>query len=457
MRKFRFFTILVLFTFLINSGFGCKWNPFQQNNELYKPVTLEYWGVWDTEDQLKNLISSYEKTHPTVKINYRRFRYDEYERELLEAWADDRGPDIFAIPANWIKDYQKRIVPMPASHQIPVYEVQGTIKQETVTVMRKFAGLTPQDIKNRYVPAVYNNIVVDNKVWGLPYSLDTLVTFYNLDMITQAGIAEPIKDFFDLVDQTPKLTKATEGNKIIQSAVALGGTSNIPRFFDIFSSIMLQNGVTGITDTSFRPLNNEDSTQRLIQAFNFYTDFARPGKSSYSWNKDLDDAFEMFASGKLAYFFGYSYHADELRRRKLQFDWGITNFPQTRGAQGTKYYANFWVNVVAKKSKNQDAAWNFIQSTAAESLVKDYLKENKKPTALRSLIDSQLADYDTSVFASQVLTADTWYHGYDANLAEQYLGDFIDKLVSGEYVFDEENSALRLLVNQINQTYREPQ
>ena len=456
MGKKKIFTLLILAVFIISSGFGCKWNPFTQEKELYNNITLEYWGVWDTYDQLKALISDYQASHPTIKVNYRNFRYDEYERELLEAWADDRGPDIFAIPATWIKKYEPRLEPMPASHKIPVYETQGTIKQEVITVLKEFKGLPLNDIKTKYVPVVYEDIVLNDQIYGLPYSLDTLVTFYNQDMLDQAAIPEPAVDFYDLVDQAPKLTRATEANRIIQSTVALGGTSNVPRFFDIFSSIMLQNGVE-VKGNSFNPLENRESADRLAQVFSFYTDFAKAGRASYSWNSDLENAFDMFAAGKLAYFFGYSYHADEFRKRGLPFNWGIANFPQTRGAEGTKYYTNYWVNVVAKKSSNTNAAWNFIQSTANAEKVSIYLNANKKPTALRALITQQLSDPDISVFASQVQTADSWYNGYNVELAEQYLKETIDALVSGEAILDKEGNTLRLFVNRINQTYKAPE
>jgi multiple sugar transport system substrate-binding protein len=456
-KRLKLFTLLMLTIFIVSSGFGCKWNPFERQKAVYDPVTLEYWGVWDTPGQLKALMVDYNTSHPTIKVNYRNFRYDEYERKLLEAWADDRGPDVFAIPSTWIKSYKHkdRIEPMPDSYQIPVSEMQGSIKQELVTVLKNFRGLSARDIKNQYVSVVYDDVVLDGKVYGLPYYLDTLATFYNIDLLTQAGIPEPIDDFFDLVEQTPRLTKATDSNKIIQSAVALGGTANISRYFDIFSSIMLQNGVLA-SGSKFRPTQTPESAERLVQAFNFYTDFARPGKASYSWDEDLEDAIEMFASGRLAYMFGYSYHADQLRARNLQFDWDIKNFPQTRGANSTKYYADYWVNVVARKSDNTAAAWNFVQSTAAVDKVGLYLEANKRPTALRALIDKQLDDYEIATFASQVLTADNWYEGYNFNLAEKYTAEIIDGLVSGELVMDKELSPINLFISKINQTYVPP-
>jgi len=451
--RYKVITILILFVFLVTSGFGCKFNPFKKVPKEYKPVTLEYWGVWDTQKEINQIIQTYESTHPTVSINYKNFRYDEYEDKLLEGWAFGNGPDLFAVPVSWLKKYKEHLEPMPSSTKIPVQETKGTIKKEIVTVLKAFKGLSPYDIKQQYVPIVYDNVVMDNKIYGLPYYLDSLVTFYNSDLLIKAGIPEPIEDFHDLVEQTPKLTKADQSGYIYQSAVALGGTHNIPRFFDIFSSIMLQNGVQ-VKGSSFDPLEDRNSEDRLLGTFGFYTDFVKPGMASYSWTKDNPNAFEMFINGRLAYFFGYSYHADDLRERGVQFQWDITNFPQTRGAEGTKYYANYWVNVVFNGSSKKSAAWNFIQSSASKNTIKDFLTTNKKPTALKSLINNQLEDNNLKIFASQVLTADNWYNGYDFELAEQYTAEIIDGITEGRFSIGGKESVLELFVNRINQTYK---
>ncbi len=454
MKRLRIISLLILAIFLVTTGLGCK-NPILKG-EAFKPITLTYWGVWDTPEQLDSLIKAYQSSHPTIKVQYRNFRYDEYEAKLSEALWEDRLPDVFAIPAAWLREYQDRLEPMPKSVQIPVKQVQGTVKKEEITSLQTINSLSVNDIKRQYVQVVYDNVVLDNKIYGLPYTMDTLVTFYNLDLLTRAGIAEPIVDFHDLDAQTPKLSKIGTDNKIYQSAVALGAADNIPRYFDILSSIMMENGVE-MKGPSFSPTREKESADRFLSALNFYLAFSDQTKQAFSWTPDLPNAFEQFAEGKLAYFFGYSYHADELRKRGVAFEWDIANFPQARGSSGTKYYANYWVNVVPKKAKNKDAAWNFVQSTAGESLVKDYLQENNKPTALRSLIDDQLQDEDIRVFASQVLTADNWYQGYDINAAEQYLANLINGLQSGELVLDKEGTVIGLFINQVNQTYKKPE
>lgn len=454
MKKKKFIFLFILGIFMMTSGFGCKQNII--NQEKFKPITLEYWGVWDTPEQMSSIIKAYQATHPTIKVNYRNFRYEEYEQKLLEAAWEDRVPDVFMIPANWLKKYQDRLSTMPKTVKIPVTEIKGTIKKEEVTTLATVNSLTVKDIKDQYVSVVYDDVVMDEKIYGLPYSVDTLVTFYNADLLTQSGIAEPMVDFHDLVEhiQKYKLSKIGQANTVLQAGVALGGYNNIPRFFDIISSLMLQNEVS-VQGNVFDPMQNKSSATKFAEVLSFYTDFSDPTKAVYSWNDDLANAFELFAQGKLAYFFGYSYHADELRKRGVQFDWEITNFPKTRGSEGSVYYSNYWVNVVPAKSKNKDAAWNFVQSTASKNMVVNYLNANKKPTALRSLINEQLQNDDVRIFASQVLTASNWYNGYDVDLAETYLADFLKAVLANELKIDDDG--LDFLVKRINQTYKKPE
>lgn len=456
-RHHKLYILSILFVFIITSGFGCKTDIFKSTTDkaYLTRVTLEYWGVWDTAAQVKTLTDAYKKLHPTITINYRRFRYEEYERKLLEAWAEDRGPDIFSIPVTWLKDYKNRfLLPAQPVLKVPAYEKVGQLKEETVLNVLEYPGIKPLDVQDQFVPVVYDDVILDGKVYGLPLYIDTMVTFYNRTLLDKAGIPEPMTNFHELVEQVPELTKVDTQGNIVQSAVALGGTDNIPRFFDILSNIMLQNGVT-LKGQYFNPIHNKDASERLAGAFNYYNSFASPGKASYSWNDDMPDAFELFVNGKLAYFFGYSYHADQLKSRGVSFDWGMTTFPQARGTESTKYYANYWVNVVSKYTKYKQFSWSFVQtvSSVQDGILKDFLSTYNKPTPVRAFVNAQLENASVRAFARQVLTADNWYNGYDIDLAEEYTKDFVDSLLTGKVVQDNQFEYLESFVSKIQKTY----
>jgi ABC-type glycerol-3-phosphate transport system substrate-binding protein len=108
--------LLLIIAVLLTSGFGCA-GTSKKVQQAMQPVALTYWGAWDNSDAFDQVIGNYKSIHPYVSIQYRKFRYDEYEKALIEAFATDRGPDIFSIPNTWIKKYKEKglLAPMPDS------------------------------------------------------------------------------------------------------------------------------------------------------------------------------------------------------------------------------------------------------------------------------------------------------------------------------------------------------
>ena len=446
--KNKLLILLLIFSFLLTSGFGCK-GADKATQEAMKPVTLNYWRVWDGPDAFSEIIAKYKQSHPYININYRKLRYSEYEQALLEAMAEDKGPDILSLHNTWIKKYQSKLAPLPAEITM-VYPVEkGTIKKEVVQELRTTKSLTFRDLKNNFIDVVYDDVVLPVKdektgktsegIFGLPLALDTLVMYYNKDLFNNAGIAEPPSFWNQEFQQTvKKLTKQDTSGQIIQSGVALGGSKNVERYSDILSILMMQNGAVMADDGGnvvFDRIPEALKEQKYspgLEALRFYTDFSNPAKEVYSWNSSLDNSMEMFIAGKLALMFGYAYHLPTIEARAPKLNFAIAKLPQIEDNSGNINFANYWVETVSNKSKYVNEAWDFIQFAAKADQAKLYLTKTKKPTALRSLVNEQIEDEDVSVFASQILTAQSWYHGGDANAAELIMGEMIDSAVAGE-------------------------
>ena len=67
-----------------------------------------------------------------------------------------------------------------------------------------------------------------------------------------------------------------------------------------------------------------------------------------------------------------------------------------------------------------------------EENVKEYLKDAKRPTALRSLIKTQEKDPMLKSFATQVLTADSLHEVRDFNHLEKAFQKMFSKIYSDE-------------------------
>lgn len=418
-----------------------------------KKVTLEWWGVWEQPEVMKKLIDTYHQSHPLVSIRYSGFRPEEYQEKLLKAWAVDQGPDIFMIPNTWMNEYANQyLAPMPAEMQVPAREVRGTIRKQTVDVIQKYAGYTTKDIRDRFLDVVYKDGIIGDRVYGLPFSVDTMVLYYNRALLQANGIAEPAHDWTELLRQAQQISQINDQDELIQSAIAMGTTNNVPNAFDIISLLMLQNGITPGT-TSGATFANDNRTADVLS---FYQAFARNDTTAYSWNEKQGNALDVFTSGRLAYFLGYNYHAPLIAKSNPKLDYDIIPVPTNQGATKEVAYANYWMNVVAKKSKNKSVAWQAIWELTQGNPVKTYLTDTGKTTALRSLVREQQENQRLAPFAKNLLQAESWYHGYDYPLAQQYLYDMMAAIAAADSPKAIDNE-IKKGQNQINQTYKPQQ
>jgi multiple sugar transport system substrate-binding protein len=350
---------------------------------------------------------------------------------------------------------------MPETTTLAYPVTQGTVKKETVAELRTTSSLSLKELKDNFVDVVSHDVLLeDGKIYGLPLSVDTLAMYYNKDLFNNAGISQTPrywnKEFLQAVKN---LTKQDPKKGLVQSGAALGGSSNINRFSDILSVLMMQNGAVLLDDNhqvvfNLVPTALKDSGYNPgLEALRFYTDFSNPAKESYSWNNELPTSLDMFISGNLAIMFSYSYDLETIKAQAPKLNFSVAKLPQIEGNPPTNInFANYWIEAVSKKSPYQNEAWDFIQFMVKEEQVKNYLEKTKRPTALRSLVAEQKTDDEIGVFADQVLTAKSWYQGKNVTAAEEAIKEMINTVVrnTGEKLQDIINTAAARVQQTIN-------
>ncbi|MFA6604055.1 MAG: extracellular solute-binding protein [Patescibacteria group bacterium] len=458
--------VLLMLPALLLAGFGCK-NASPAVIEASKPITLKYWRVFDDQDAFQPMIDAYRQLHPNINIEYSKFRFEEYEAALLDAMAEDQGPDIFSLQNTWMLKWQPRLATAPGVVTVPFREMQGTIKKEAVTVLRQVPGMTLKQLANDYLDVVYADAVIPTEqedpraplvpyIYGLPLAVDTMVLYYNRDILNAAGISQPATQWREFQDHVKRITRLDETGAILQSAAALGTADNVERSQDILALLMMQNGAPMTNESgmvTFDRFTPETAGQELTPgaaALVFNNDFANPEKEVYTWNDKMPASLDAFAAGRTAYFFGYSYHLAQIRALNPKLNFSMTGFPQIEGNKPV-YYANYWLEVVSKKTAHLDEAWDFVRFITAAEQVQKYLNATGKPTALRSLVNSQLENTDLSVFAAQLPSVRSWYRGLDAIAAEKIFNDMIRQMIAGDA---ESNKIVELGAAKVNQTIK---
>lgn len=393
-------------------GFRFGGEPKLEKSELVM------WGVWDESQSMDQYVTDFRKKYNNIKIEYRKFTPQEYETELINALAENRGPDIFAMHHTWYSKHKNKLAPMP---------------EEIMTL---------KDYKERFVDTVYNDFVVDNKIYGIPFYTDTLALFYNKDAFNDVSLTNPPATWKEVQDIVPKLTKIDESGNIKQAGIALGAGENINRSPDILSVLMIQAGAQMTDPNDYKKITfsqgktvNGQNTSPAELALTYYTDFANPRKTVYTWNPTLNNSIDAFYEREVAMMLGYSYQVQAIKAKAPRLNFAIAPLPQVSLDSGLANYANYWGYGVSTQSKHPKEAYTFLKFMTEKEQSQKYFLETKRPTPRRDLVDMQSQDLDYGIFVKQILQAKTWRQP-DNNTVDKIFIEAINNVNSGLYNYN---------------------
>lgn len=385
---------------------GCFREKGAQDTTEEAPVTLTFYGLFDNEEIYTPLIEAYQSANPHVTILYKKFTDPEdYLDLIVNELAEGEGPDIFMMHNSWFPKNYKKLTPAPA-------EI-----------------VTPDVFRSLFVEIAGEEMIIPDEnnveqVWGLPLYIDTLALYYNDDHIEDALPSQgtPSTTWAGIQEDVVQLNREDQSfERFERAGIALGRSDNVLRAFDTLMLMMLQYKVDFYSEDLTEVLLGEDAN--ALAALELYTSFALPSQKNYSWNKYLSDAdsaekeLTTFAKGKVSMIMGFTFTyeniVNEINALKAEGeetidinDVKIQEAPQVydpdTSAETREAYASYYVPVVSRTSANSTEAWEFLAAMVQEENLRYYNEETHRPSALRSLIEEQMADSTYGVFAAQV-------------------------------------------------------
>jgi multiple sugar transport system substrate-binding protein len=456
-RMNRWLAMMFLLPVFFLSGCGeAKVIPYK--------VDLEVWGVFDDTDAYSDAFSKYQALNDAHigNITYKKLQPETYREDLLRAFAEGKGPDIFLIRNAWLPDFESLIAPAP----------------DYQTNVAEFGKAFPD--------GVVRDFVSDGKIYGAPLSEDSLALYYNKDIFNAAGIASPPKTWDEVSRLLLLFNRVDNYGTISQSGIALGTADNINRSTDIFLALALQMGLSEDTKPGLRD-KLDLSSQAGQKALTFYLQFARVGSPDYSWNPRLHYSIDAFSEGSLAMMVNYSWQVDAIKRKNAKLNFGTAPLPQF-SLSSPQNISNYWGFVVAKNKSlvmsegrvptfpiaqyndiRTHESWEFlhfltfphpdnmvtIRNTLSKTSVqmpiptdpaKAYLEKTGKPPARRDLIESGKNDPYFGAFSYGNLIARGWRQP-SIEKAELVLAAAIESVNRGESTV---GTALSSVMSQIN-------
>lgn len=385
------------------------------------------WTVGEGDDLEKTawtaMLKKFNAVYPKVQVTRRNFDSpDVYESAVLDGLASGNGPDVLMVLNHALPRYANKIVPAP----------------ETIFPLSRLRNDFPKIVEADFAP--------QGKIYGIPFSIDTMALIYNRSILDQSAVSPP-ESWEDFEIALQSLTKR-DATGISFSGAAMGTAENVPYASDILSLLMLQSGVK-MTNSEFTR-STFDSGQEGPRALEFYTQFANAGSSAYTWNASLPNALDSFGQEKVAMVFGYHETLKDLRAKNPFIDIGVSEMPSPERliTSGKKVnYPRYYAFAVSRQSKSPELAWQFILATVGNNeIAGSYMLTTKNPPALRSLLILNKDDANIGVFSRQALTSLSWAQ-IDNTLVEQLFSSVITSVNEGRETSED---ALRRISDELS-------
>jgi multiple sugar transport system substrate-binding protein len=280
-------------------------------------------------------------------------------------------------------------------------------------------------------------------IYGIPFSVDSLALYYNIDFFNTAGIGTPPANWNEFKEDVKQLTQIDSFGNITQAGAAMGTANNIDRAVDIQYLLMLQNGTEMTDDKNSRATfdakaqtSDGDTFVPGLDALVFYSDYANPKKTIYTWNAGMNFSIDAFIQENVAMILNYSYQDEVIKSKAPRLNYGISEMPQIEGTSKEINYASYWSEVVSSTSPYQEEAWDFLSYLAKKENIQLYSELTGRPASRRDVIEEQLDDPVLKVFSKQALTARSWYQA-DSEANEGIFSNMIQSVALGEVEVEE--------------------
>jgi multiple sugar transport system substrate-binding protein len=383
-------------------------------------ISLTYWRTVDGTDVFAPILEKWQKIHPNVNVQITNIPSGEYDKRLSEAASNGTLPDMFMMKSDWLPRYKNYLKASPK-------EVFNS-----------------DDYKKTFAPVVSKDLILNDEVYAVSYGVPTLGLFYNTDKFANANITNPPSDWNAVIDANSKLVKKQSGG-LLASGIALG-TANVSSAASIMPLLMIQNGAkmtnTPPTEATFQQPDSSNYPSSS-KALDFYTSFARPNKSSFSWSDGFGNSVSAFAEGKTAMIIDYPFRNGQIKYQSPNLNYKTAKVPQVDPSNPINY-TEFWAEGVNKDSSYSDIAWDFYNFMTSYEIMNMYSAPTLKPASRLDLAKAQEQDSVIGPFAAQVPTAQDYYKGNNTS-SDAAILEMISTALSGfDYSIAVRGAALKV-------------
>jgi multiple sugar transport system substrate-binding protein len=316
-------------------------------------VTITVWDYYTDPNAtpIKPALDAFAKAYPNITVNYQIMDWQTTSDKLDVALSGGTPPDVATVDMTWLP----RFAALGAFVDLKPFLSNGQLN-----------GL-PLD--QNYTAGSLEAMTYGGKILTMMYDFDVYALYYRSDLLEQKGLAVP-KTWDELVTTLQKL-----------------GTGDKYKYevdLDTFhaAQFIFENGGALLSPDDKTAAFNAPAAAQGFQAF---TDLVTKSKVGIAWTADQGEAMQGIKDERIAMFSNGPYFMGLLKSGapEMAGKWKVAPHPFSKGVSS---YLGGTGLVIPTGSKNQAAAWKFIEFLLKpENAVGVYKYAGAAPALLQAL------------------------------------------------------------------------
>ena len=335
------------------------------------PETIRFWAMGREGEVVAQLLPEFERNNPGIHVEVQQVPWSAAHEKLLTAFAADALPDLCQLGNTWV----------------PELDALGALADLDARV----AGSRVVDPRD-YFPGIWDTNVVDGRLHGIPWYVDTRVLFYRSDLLAKAGFDKPPRTW-------------AEWERALAAVKKVAGPYAILLPLSEFEPLL----ALGLQQ--HQPMLNDDgrrgnfSSPDFRRALEFYAQMFRKGWAPAMSGAAISNVWTEFGRGYFSFYISGPWNIEEFKRRlppERQRDWMTAPLPGPDGPGAST--AGGSSLVIFRSSRHVPAAWRLIEYLSEPAVqVRFHALSGNLPPRRTPWTDPQLAgDVYAKAFRDQL-------------------------------------------------------
>jgi multiple sugar transport system substrate-binding protein len=304
-------------------------------------IELQFWAMGREGEAVALLLPGFERRHPHIRVELQQLPWTAAHAKLLTAFAADALPDVIQLGNTWVPEFAELDALAPLDE-----------------ALRASPGVRRED----YFPGILDTNVIDGRLYGLPWYVDTRLLYYRRDLLAQAGFDAPPQRWSEWL-QMQAAIKAMVGSERYAVLLPLNE-------FEPLLALALQQDTPLLRDGErYGNFRSADFHQTL----SFYAEMFRRDYAPKMTNTQISNVWTEFGRGYFSFYISGPWNIAEFQKRMpapLQDAWMTAPLPGPNGPGASN--AGGSSLVVSKDSLHPESAWALIEYLSEPAVQREF-------------------------------------------------------------------------------------